>query len=61
VPDPLKEPFHLPAAAIKLGGREGRQREVVGQEGKRLARGRIEPMRDQQKNTEKPSLNSLVL
>ena len=37
------EQFDLPAAAIKLGDRKGRQREVVGQEHQRLALVGLEP------------------
>ncbi len=30
--DPFEKQLHLPAAAIKIGNRDGRQNEVVGQE-----------------------------
>ena len=41
--DPLEEQLHLPAAAIELGDRECRQREVVGEEHQCLAFVGLEP------------------
>ena len=34
--DPLEKQLHLPAAAIKIGNRDGGQDEVVGQKHKRF-------------------------
>ena len=39
--DPLEEQFHLPAALVERGDRQGRQRRIVGQERQRLARFRV--------------------